>query len=117
LDILKEGLLHHIVVREDEHGLEEPFALESGEFIQLLKLIAEIFESEVSADLQLVAVHLCQVGAESGQRVTARTTDTDQKSVATFQVQHTVDLGNVDDRLLEQHNVHLLHLWLLVVGV
>lgn len=77
MDILKEALLHHIVVREDEHGLEEPFALESGEFIQLLELIPEISQSEVTADLQLVTVHLGQVGAESGQRVTARTTDTD----------------------------------------
>ena len=33
-----------------------------------------------------------------------------------LQVKHTVDLGNVDNSFFEEHDVHLLDLWLLVVS-
>jgi len=75
----------------------------------------EILQGEVTGDLELFAVHLGNVSRESGQRVTARTTDTDKHGMTTLLAEDTVDLGNVDDSVLKKHNVHLLNLGLLVV--
>jgi hypothetical protein len=37
--------------------------------------------------------------------------------MAALEIQYAVDLGDVDDGVAEQHNFHLLHLGLVVVGL
>jgi hypothetical protein len=55
------------------------------------------------------------VGAESGQTVTTRTTDSDKKYVTTLQIKNTVNLGDVDDGFFEKYDIHLLNLGKVVI--
>jgi hypothetical protein len=108
--------VNYIIVREDECGLQIPFALECRQLVKFLELSSEVLKCEVTTNFKLIAVHLTKVWRESGQWMTTRTTNTDQKYVTTFQFKNTVDLGHVNDSISEKYNIHLLHFRLVVVG-
>ena len=49
--------------------------------------------------------------------MTAGTTDTNKKSMATLHVEDTIDSGHVYDGISEEHNVHRLDLLLIVESI
>lgn len=49
--------------------------------------------------------------------MTARTTHTDEEHVTSGQLKHSVDLGDVDNGVSEQDNVHLCNFRLIVISL
>mmetsp|Transcript_20737 Transcript_20737/g.31919 ORF Transcript_20737/g.31919 Transcript_20737/m.31919 type:complete len:304 (+) Transcript_20737:4515-5426(+) len=115
LDVLKEALLHDVVIREDKDCLELVLALVGSHFVHGLQEFSEVFEVEALGHFQLENVHRRDEGGQSCQGVATGATDTHQEGVTSLEVDDSVDLSDVDNGILEQDEVHLDQLGLHVI--
>lgn len=121
LDVFEETLFKYIIIRENEHSLQfdcswVASSIKGSQLVQIHKFSPEILQTEVFSNFKLINIHVRNVRSKSGERMSARSTHSDKKSMTSFQINNSVDLGNVDNGVRKQHYVHLLDSLLRIIG-
>ena len=73
---------------------------------QALEVLPELRLPVVLGDLDAEALQIRDVGGQPGQRLAPATADSDQKRVTPRLHQHAVNAADVQQRILEEHQVH-----------